>query len=119
MTETAETTPKETGSFFDDPEWRTLSWGVAGAFALVLGGLIAGLVEGGLLPGECEGLACLFTTVVLGYAGIVVAVWIIVGLAVALARKRWPRSTWRLWALRALALLSWAPFLGLLILTLD
>lgn len=56
-------------SFFDDPEWRALSWGVGGAVALVLGGLIVGLVQGNLLPGDCQGLACLFTTVVLGYAG--------------------------------------------------
>lgn len=87
--------------------------------ALVMAGLIVGIVEGSLLPGDCEGLACLFTTVVLMYAGIVVGVWLLVGVAVAAARRRWPTSTWRLWALRVLAVLSWAPLVGLAVIALD
>jgi hypothetical protein len=106
-------------SFLQDPEWKALAWGVGGAVALVLAGLAVGLIEGNLLPGDCEGLACVFTTVVLMYAGIVVGVWLIVGLAVGAARRRWSTSTWRLWALRVLAVLSWAPLLGLVIIALD
>ena len=94
-------------------------WGVAGAGALVLGGLIIGLVEGNLLPGDCQGLACLFGAVILGYAGAVAAVWLVVGTAVAFARRRWETSTWRLWALRILAVLSWGPLVFFLGLALD
>lgn len=106
-------------SFLDDPEWRASTWGVGGAIALLLGGLIVGLVEGNLLPGECEGLACLFTGIVLGYAGVVLAVWIVVGVSLAIARQRWPTSAWRLWVLRVLAALSWAPFVGLVVIAFD
>lgn len=106
-------------SFLGDPEWQALTWGVGGALAFLVGGLIVGVAQGGLLPGECEGLACLFTTVILMYAGIVLVVWLFAGVAVALARRRWPESTWRLWTLRVLAALSWLPFVGLVVLLLD
>ena len=106
-------------SFLSDPEWQALAWGVGGAVAFLLGGLIVGIVQGGLLPGECEGLACVFTTVILMYTGIVLGVWLVAGVAVALARRRWPESTWRLWVLRGLAVLSWLPLAGLIVLTLD
>lgn len=105
--------------FFDDPEWRALSWGVGGAIALLLGGLAVGLAQGSLLPGDCVGLACLFTTIVVMYTGIVLAVWVVAGTSVALAKRRWPTSTWRLWVLRALAVLSWAPLAGLIFLAVD
>lgn len=118
MTKTGETTGT-TGSFLDDPEWKALTWGVGGALALLAGGLLVGLVEGNLLPGDCQGLACLFTGLVLAYAGAVIGVWIVAGIAVGLARKRWPASAWRLWTLRVLAVLSWAPFLGLIIIAID
>lgn len=106
-------------SFWHDPEWRAVGWGLGGAAALVLGGLVLGLVQGGLLPWDCEGLACLFTTVILMYAGIVLGIWLVAGLALALARRRWPISTWRLWTLRVLASLSWMPFVGLIVISLD
>jgi len=38
------------------------------------------LIEGNLLLGDCAGLSCLFSTVVLMYAGAIAAVWILVGL---------------------------------------
>jgi hypothetical protein len=107
------------GSFLDDPEWKALGWGVGGALALLVGGLLVGLIEGNLLPGDCQGLACLFTGLIVAYAGAVVGIWIVAGIAVALARKRWPTSNRRLWAVRVLAVLSWAPFLGLIVIALD
>ena len=76
-------------SFLDDPEWRALAWGVGGALALLEGGLLVGLIQGNLLPGDCQGLACLFTGLVVAYAGAVVGVWLVAGIAVSLARKRW------------------------------
>ena len=115
----AEETVETTWPFLNDPEWKALAFGVGGALALLVGGLIVGLIEGNLLPGDCQGLACLFTGLVLGYAGIVLAVWIVAGIAVRLARKRWPASSWRLWTLRVLAVLSWAPFIGLVVMTFD
>lgn len=117
--EQTEHTTDSDSSFLGDPEWRALAWGVGGAFAFLLGGLVVGLVQGGLLPGECQGLACLFTTVIIMYTGIVLAVWLVAGTAVVLARRRWPVSTWRLWTLRVLALLSWLPLAGLIVLTPD
>lgn len=102
-----------------DPEWRALAAGVSGAIAILLVGAVIGLVEGNLLPSECQGLACLFTGIVLGYAGVVAAIWTVVGVAVALARRRWPTSTGRLWALRILAVLSWVPVAWLVALALE
>lgn len=102
-----------------DPEWRAAAWGIAGAVALLLGGLVVGLVQGNLLPGDCQGLACLFSGLILGYAGVVLVIWVLAGVAIALARKRWPTSTWRLWLIRGLAALSWVPFAGLIVLTID
>jgi hypothetical protein len=98
-----------------DPEWRALAAGVSGAVALVLGGLVVGLIEGNLLPGSCRGLVCLYTGIVLGYTGLVLAVWILVGAGVALAKRRWPMPTWRIWALRALAVASWIPAVALVV----
>jgi len=106
-------------SLFDDPEWKALAWGVGGAVALLAGGLLVGLIEGNLLPGDCQGLACLFTSVVLAYAGVIVGIWVVAGIAVGLARRKWPTSTWRLWTLRVLAVLSWAPFIGLIVIAVD
>lgn len=96
-----------------DPEWRALAAGVSGAVALVIAGAVVGLIEGGLLPGACRGLSCLFTGIVLGYAGLVLATWLVVGVGVSLARRRWPASTWRTWAMRALAAASWIPVAAL------
>lgn len=84
-------------SVWHDPEWRAVGWGLGGALAFLGGGVVLGFVQGGLLPWECQGLACLFTQVILMYTGIVVAVWLVAGIALALARRRWPRSQWRLW----------------------
>lgn len=102
-----------------DPEWQALAAGLGGAIAVLLVGTVIGLVEGNLLPGDCQGLACLFTGIVLGYSGLVAAVWVVVGVAVALARRRWPTSTWRLWTLRILAVLSWAPVVWLVALAFE
>ena len=87
--------------------------------AFLGGGVVLGFVQGGLLPWECQGLACLFTQVILMYTGIVVAVWLVAGIALALARRRWPRSQWRLGGLRLLALSSWVPLAGLVVVALD
>lgn len=96
-----------------DREWRTVVLGAAAAVALVAGGLIAGAVEGGLLPGRCRGLACLFTTVVVVYSLAIASVWLVAALILAAARRRWPDVGWRVWVLRGLAVLSWLPVVGL------
>lgn len=67
-----------------------------------------GLVEGGLLPWACRGLACLFTAVVLMYGAGLVVGWGVIGVIVHLTRQRWPTSTLRTWVLRGLATISWA-----------
>lgn len=81
--------------------------GAAAAPALVLVGLAVGFVEGGLLPGDCRGLACIFTGILLTYAGLLLALWVVFAGVLALARRRWPRSSWRLALLRVLAAASW------------
>lgn len=93
--------------------------GVAAAPVLVLFAVVVGVVEGGLLPGACQGLACLFTGVVLGAAGVIVAVWFVVWLGIRAARRRWPHVRWRLWAVRILAAVSWAPVVWLGVVALE
>jgi hypothetical protein len=88
---------------------------IAAPVLLVLGTAI-GLVEGGLLPGDCQGLGCLFGGLVFSATLIIAVVWLLVWGAVRLAQRRWPRSTWRPWALRALAVVSWGPVAWLLFL---
>lgn len=102
-----------------DPEWRAAVAGASAAPLLVLAGLVIGLVEGGLLPLACQGLGCVFTAVVLLYAGIVAGVWLIVWVVVRLARRRWPEVTWRLWLLRVLAVASYAPLVWLAAIALE
>lgn len=102
-----------------DHELRAVLAGAAAAPILVLLGSGVGLAEGGLLPGACQGLACLFSALVLLAAGVVAGTWLVVWAVVHLARRRWPRSRWRLWLLRSLALLSWAPVLWLVVVALE
>ena len=102
-----------------DPERRAALWGAAAAPALVLLGLGVGVVEGGLLPGACQGLACLFNAIVLFAAGAVAAAWLLIWFVVRLLRRRWPASTCRVWFLRFLALVSWGPVLWLVLVSLE
>jgi len=102
-----------------DPERRAMLAGALAAPVLLALGLVIGLVEGGLLPGTCQGLACLFSGLVFGATATIAVVWLVLWVAVRLARRRWPRSTWRLWALRIVAVASWGPTLWLLVLALD
>lgn len=46
-------------------------------------------------------------------------VWLVPWLVPRFARRRWPRSTGRLWALRTLAVASGGPVAWLLVLALD
>lgn len=89
-------------------DWQLVLVGAAAAPGLVLVGLLVGLIEGGLLPGACRGLACLYLGLVLGYAGVVAGVWAVVALVVHLTRRRWPTAAARTWVLRVLAALGWA-----------
>lgn len=102
-----------------DPERRAAIVGVAAAPALVLFAGVVGMVEGGLLPGACQGLACLFTGIVLGAAGVIIVVWFVVWLGIRVTRRRWPHARWRLWAVRILAAVSWAPLVWLSIVALE
>lgn len=102
-----------------DPERRAALVGVAAAPALVLFALVVGIVQGGLLPGACQGLGCLFSGLVLGATGVIVGVWLVAWLGVRAARRRWPHVGWRLWALRILAGASWAPVVWLGFIGLD
>lgn len=88
------------------PDWQAVVVGAASAPALLVLGLVIGVVEG-LIPG-CEGLACLYGGLVLGYSGALLLVWGVIALVVAATRRRWPRSSARTWVVRLLALLSWA-----------
>jgi|SRR6056297_157341 len=102
-----------------DPEWRSIIAGAVAAPVLLLIGLVIGLVEGGLLPGTCQGLACLFSALVVGAASVIAVTWLVLWVAVRAARRRWPHSTWRLWALRVVAVVSWGPVAWLLVLALE
>lgn len=102
-----------------DPERRSIVAGAVAAPAVLLIGLVIGLIEGGLLPGACQGLACLFSTLVFGAASVIAVTWLVAWFVVRLAQRRWPTSTWRLWVLRVVAVVSWAPVAWLLILALD
>jgi hypothetical protein len=102
-----------------DTERRTMLVGSAAAPVLFVLGVLIGLVEGGLLPGDCQGLGCLFGGLVFSATLAIAVVWLLLWTAVRFARRRWPRSTWRLWALRAVALVSWGPVAWLLVLALD
>lgn len=101
--------------FFDryrdlDPERRALVAGVAAVPTLLLLAVVVGLIKG-WLPGLCQGLACLYNTIVLmGLAGISVT-WLLLWMVVRLTRRRWPRSNVRLWFLRLMVVASWAPLL--------
>lgn len=92
-----------------DADWRAVGAGAGAAPALLVTGLVAGWVEGGLLPGDCQGLACVYLQVLLLYSAALLGLWILVATLTALARQRWPRSTSRLTMLRGLALLSYGP----------
>lgn len=102
-----------------DPEQSALLVGFVAAPLLLILGFVIGLLEGGLLPGACQGLACLFNGLVIGAAAVITVTWLVLWAVVRLARRRWPRSTWRLWALRVLAVASWGPVVWLLILAFD
>lgn len=100
-------------------ERRALRVGVAAAPALALLGVGIGLVEGGLLPGACEGLACLFGTLVLATTAVVAVVWLLVWGMVRLHRRHHASSSRRLALLRVLAGLSWGPVAWLLVVALG
>lgn len=102
-----------------DAEWRALLAGVLAAPVLLVLGVVVGLVEGGLLPWACEGLACLFNSLVLGATAIIAVTWLVLWVVVRLARRRWPRSTLRLWILRLVAVVSWVPVVWLLVVAVD
>lgn len=57
-----------------DPGWRAALVGVAAAPGLVPFALAIGIVEGVLLPGACQGLACLFGLVVLRASAVIVGI---------------------------------------------
>src|SRR6056297_413277 len=80
-----------------DPARRAMLAGAVAAPVLLALGIIIGLVEGGLLPGTCQGLACLFSGLVFGATATIALVWLVLWVAVRLARRRWPRPPWRLW----------------------
>ena len=102
-----------------DAERRASIAGVAAAPTLLLLALLVGLVEGGLLPTACQGLACLYSALVsMAVAGILV-VWLLVWFVLRLTRRRWPRSNTRLWLLRLLAVLSWGPVLWLVVTAIE
>jgi hypothetical protein len=95
-----------------DPEWRAALLGMAAAPTLVLFALVVGIVEGELLPGACQGLGCVFSGLVIVMAAVSVGVWFVVWLGIRSLRRRWPQVGWRLWAVRLLAVVSWAPWSG-------
>jgi len=111
--------PPDDRGLFEDPEWQAAIAGVVAAPVLIVLGVMIGLVEGGLLPGACQGLACVFSALVFGAVAVITVTWLVLWGTVHLARRRWPGSTWRLWALRAVALLSWGPVMWLLVLALE
>jgi hypothetical protein len=111
--------PEQEPSTSPDAERRAMLAGSIAAPVLLALGTVIGLVEGGLLPGACQGLACLFSGLVLGATLTIAVVWLLLWAAVRVARRRWPRSTWRLWALRTVAVVSWGPVAWLLILAMD
>ena len=102
-----------------DQERRAAVVGVSAAPTLALLTLLVGAVEGGLLPGACEGLGCLFGAIYLGATGVVLVVWLVTWPAVRAARRRWPEVGWRVWLLRVLAAASWAPVVWLVALALG
>lgn len=81
--------------------------GTGAAPALVVVGLIAGIIEGSL-TGSCEGMECLWFGFVALVAAAMLGTWAIVVGVAALTRRRWTDSTVRLWLLRLLAAASWA-----------
>lgn len=97
-----------------DADWRAVIGGALAAPTLVVLGLLAGWLEGGLLPGDCQGLACIYLHVLLLYGAGLLGVWVLLGAVTALTRERWPRSTARVVILRVLAVLSYAPMLWVL-----
>lgn len=97
-----------------DRDWRAVAAGLGAAPTLVAVGLLAGWAQGGLLPGDCRGLACVYLQVLLLYGAALLGLWILVATLTALARQRWPRSTTRSTVLRALALVSYGPVVWLL-----
>lgn len=88
-------------------DWRWVLVGAAAAPGLVLVGFVIGSLEGGLLPWACQGLACLFAGLVLGYAGLLAVVWGLLALVVRWTRRRQSASRLRTWVLRVLGVLSW------------
>lgn len=97
-----------------DDDWRAVAAGAAAAPTLALVGLLVGSLAGGLLPGDCRGLACVYLHVLLLYSGALLGLWALIWTVTALARQRWPRSRVRVWVLRILAALSYAPTLWVL-----
>lgn len=98
-----------------DGDWRAAVVGALAAPVLVVTGIGVGAIEGGLLPQDCQGLACIYLAIVLLYAGGLLAVWAAVSGIVALSRRRWPGSPVRLRILQVLAALSYGPAIWLVV----
>lgn len=92
-----------------DPDWRAVLIGALAAPVLTVVGSVGGWLSGGLLPGDCQGLACVYLHVLLLYSAALLGVWALVATLTALARQRWPWSRARLVLLRVLAGLSYLP----------
>lgn len=95
-----------------DPERRAFVAGVASVPTLLVLAVVVGLITG-QLPGMCQGLACLYNQLVLMGLIVISVLWLIIWAVVRLTRTRWPRSNVRLWLLRLMVVVSWAPLLWL------
>ena len=93
------------------PDWRAALVGAAAAPTLTLVGLVVGVIEGGLLPGVCQGLACLYTAMVLLYSAGILVAWSVIAIVTAATRRRWEGSTVRTRILQLLAGISYVPAL--------
>lgn len=96
-----------------DGDWRAVVVGLLGAPTLFGTGLVIGAVEGGLLPGACEGLTCLYFGVLVGYSLLLLAGWGVLAGITALARRFASRSRLRLRVLQVVAAASYLPVLWL------
>ena len=92
-----------------DPDWQACWIGALGAPSLFVIGIVVGEIEGGLLPWDCEGMACLFFAVLVLYSGALLAIWLLLTAITALTRRWWPESEVRTRSLRILAGLSYVP----------
>ena len=93
--------------------------GVAAVPATLLVGAGIGFIQGGLLPGACQGLACLYPAIVALGAAAVAALWLVLGTVRAMTRRRRPNSTVRLRTLQVAAVVSWGPVLWLVVVAVE